>query len=324
MAKIIKVLSIDGGGIRGIIPAMVLAEIEKRTGKHIAELFHLIAGTSTGGIIGLALTKPGTNGKPAYKAEQLIELYEEKCEDIFPHRDKSKFHLFSRFRDIKYPSEGIESVFQEYFGSTTLRESLTDVLVTSYDFERQKPMFFKSSSARRSPERNFQMKDAARATSSVPVYFEPMKLETESIEEYYALVDGLLFAGNPTLCAYAEAKGDHPDTRDILVVSLGTGRAKHRQIYEEVREWGLLQWGRNILDMMLQGTSMAVDYQMRQLLPTHGDSSMYYRFQTKLDKVNEAMDDTDPTNIRILKLIAEEMIIENATQIDYLCRKLLK
>jgi len=78
-----KVLSIDGGGIRGIIPAMVLAEIERRTGKRIVEMFDLVAGTSTGGILALGLTKPGQDSKPEYSAKKLIDLYEIEGGKIF-------------------------------------------------------------------------------------------------------------------------------------------------------------------------------------------------------------------------------------------------
>ncbi len=324
MAKTIKILSIDGGGIRGIIPSMILAEIENRTGSRIHELFDLIAGTSTGGVLALALTKPGPDSQSQYSSSELIRLYEEKCEVIFPKSKWTKIQALSPFKEVKYPSDGMVSVFEEYFDTARLKDAITDVLVTSYDFERQRPVFFKSSKARKSPDYDFYMKDAARATSTAPVFFEPFKLETEGVAGYYALLDGLIFAGNPTLCAYAEARSTYPDSKDFLVVSLGTGKAKHRQIYEEVREWNVLQWGRNLLDMVLHGTSTAVDYQMRQLLPTIGDSTRYYRFQTKLDKANEQMDDTDPANIRILKLLAEEMINENNVQLDYLCKKLRK
>ncbi len=79
----IRVLSIDGGGIRGIIPSVVLAAIEQRTGQPIANTFDLIAGTSTGGIIALALAKPGQGSKPQYSADQLIQLYEQEGQRIF-------------------------------------------------------------------------------------------------------------------------------------------------------------------------------------------------------------------------------------------------
>ncbi len=78
-----RILSIDGGGIRGIIPAIILASIEERTGKPISELFDLIAGTSTGAILALGLTKPNASGKPEFTAQRIGELYEEEIPNIF-------------------------------------------------------------------------------------------------------------------------------------------------------------------------------------------------------------------------------------------------
>ncbi|MBK8983022.1 MAG: patatin-like phospholipase family protein [Ignavibacteria bacterium] len=78
-----KILTIDGGGIRGVLPARILHEIEKRTKKPIAELFDLIAGTSTGGILALCLTKPDSKGNPRYKALDILKLYEEEGKKIF-------------------------------------------------------------------------------------------------------------------------------------------------------------------------------------------------------------------------------------------------
>src|SRR3954464_5298965 len=82
-ASAMKVLSIDGGGIRGLIPALVLAEIERRTGRATAELFDLIAGTSTGGILACGLTCPGEGGRPRHSAEELAELYRTEGPRIF-------------------------------------------------------------------------------------------------------------------------------------------------------------------------------------------------------------------------------------------------
>src|SRR5918997_6844902 len=99
-----KVLSIDGGGIRGIIPAMVLAEIERRTGKLTSEVFDLVAGTSTGGILALGLTKPGQDGGPEYSAEELIELYEAEGEEIFSRPVWHRLHSLWSVAEEKYPS----------------------------------------------------------------------------------------------------------------------------------------------------------------------------------------------------------------------------
>src|SRR5215216_918932 len=115
MVEPVRVLSIDGGGIRGIIPAMILAEIERRTGKRIWELFSLIAGSSTGGIIALGLTKPLEDGQP-YTAADLVGLYETEGEHIFSravwHRARAVGNVFEE----KYPSTGVEEVLERYFG----------------------------------------------------------------------------------------------------------------------------------------------------------------------------------------------------------------
>jgi patatin-like phospholipase/acyl hydrolase len=82
-----RVLSIDGGGIRGIIPALILAELEQRAERPIAKIFDLVAGTSTGGILAVGLTMAGARRKPKYSARDLVALYEEEGDDIF-HRSK--------------------------------------------------------------------------------------------------------------------------------------------------------------------------------------------------------------------------------------------
>src|SRR5918998_5663430 len=117
-----KVLWIDGGGIRGIIPAMVLAEIERRTGKRTAEVFDLVAGTSTGGILALGLTKPGQNGRPEYSAKKLIDLYETEGGKIFSIPVWHRIHSAGGLAEEKYPSRGIEEVAKRYFGNVRLSQ----------------------------------------------------------------------------------------------------------------------------------------------------------------------------------------------------------
>src|SRR5579883_525464 len=144
------ILSIDGGGIRGIIPAMILAEIERRTGRRIAEMFDLIAGTSTGGILALGLTVPQepTGKRPRYEASQLVSFYEEDGKEIFRSfwRDVVSLHGLVEER---YPSEPIEGVLQKYLGEQTrLSQALTEVLITSYEIETCRPFFFTRRKAR--------------------------------------------------------------------------------------------------------------------------------------------------------------------------------
>ena len=319
-----KVLSIDGGGIRGIIPAMVLAEIERRTGKTTSELFDLVAGTSTGGILALGLTKPGPEGKPQFRAERLIELYETEGRKIFSLPVWHRIHSVGGLAEEKYPSEGIEDVSRQYFGDRRLAEALTEVLIAAYEIEGRIPWFFKRRHAR-DPEKkgyNFYMREVARATSAAPTYFEPLQLAVEP-DGNRAFIDGGIYANNPAMCAYVEARKIHPEEKDFLVVSLGTGELTRSLPYDEVKGWGLALWAQPILNVVFDGVADTVDYQLRELLPTDGDDRRYYRFQTQLDIGKDDMDDASRTNIAALKVKAREIIGNNEVALDALCAQLL-
>jgi uncharacterized protein len=325
MLKPLKVLSIDGGGIRGVIPAMVLATIESLTGKPVAELFDLIAGTSTGGILALALAKPDPRGRAQYSAADVVSLYEKHGRHIFHEPAFAKILSFGNLLDERYPSEGIEAVLDEYFGETPFSDALIDVLITSYETERRFPFFFKSRSARRKAAYDFPMKAVARATSAAPTYFEPLKLATGGVHEYYSLIDGGVYANNPALCGYVETKTFYPELEDVLIVSLGTGELTRPLRYEDARSWGLAGWAKRILDVVLDGVSSTVDYQLRQLLPPGPDGARrYWRFQVRLHEDNEALDDARPRNIRALKLLAEALIRDRSDDLKLLCERLVQ
>lgn len=324
LSGLVAVLAIDGGGIRGIIPAMILADIERRTRSPICELFDLIVGTSTGGILALGLTKP-MNGRPQYSAEDGVRLYEAEGERIFSRSVWHRIHAMGNVAEEKYPSDGIESVLFDYFGEARLKDALTEIVVTSYEIERRTPFFFKSRYAKDPAKKgyDFPMTQVARATSAAPTYFEPTKIETDDGSDYYALVDGGVFANNPAMCALAEAKSTHPDAADLLLVSLGTGELTRRMPYDDVKGWGLARWAQPILGLVFDGVSDTVDYQLKQLLPAKNGAHRYYRFQARLDEGSDDMDDVGRTNLRVLKLLAETIIRDNSERLDALCQELL-
>ncbi len=308
----VKVLSIDGGGIRGIIPAMILAKIEETLGKPICELFDLITGTSTGGIISLALTKPasGSDTRPAYKAGELIKLYSEEGKKIFHTPVLHKIRSIGGIIDEKYPSQGIEEVLKGYFGDSRLSQALTPVLIPAYETELRTPFLFKSLYAKNHGKYSydFYMWQVARAASAAPTYFEAFKLPADEISKYYSLIDGGVYANNPAMCAFVEAKTMFPDAAQFLVVSLGTGKFTRMLPYNDIKHWGLIKWAHPILSVVFDGISDTVDYQLRQLLP----KNMYYRFQVNLTQLGEDdLDDASEQNIYELKLLTQEFINRN-------------
>ncbi len=308
----IKILSIDGGGIRGVIPARILAAIEKETGKPISEIFDLIAGTSTGGILSLGLCRPGKNGKPKFSAADMEKLYAERGGEIFSRSFWKGVSSVVGLADERYPHEPIEKIFSEFFGNTLLKDALTHVLISSYDIENRAPFFFKSW---REETNTVKMKHIARATSAAPTYFEPARIPIKGKNR--ALIDGGVFANNPGMCAYAEARRIFPDDNDILFVSLGAGELTRPIKYEDAKGWGLISWTLPILSVVFDGVSDTVDYQLKRLLGNN-----FHRFQTRLDVASDDLDNASRANILALMTEADQIVAENAKPLMELCKTL--
>lgn len=297
-----KILSIDGGGIRGIIPAMFLEEVEKRTQIPISDSFDLIAGTSTGGILALGFAIANQDGTPKFTASMGVQLYAKHGKDVFP---PVKCSILSKLRnalcDKKYSSEGIKHILKEQFGDAKLDDIVpnVDVLIPSYDLDTRKPRFFKSS---RVEDRTYHMWQIAMATAAAPTFFEPYYSTTESPITNELLVDGGVFANSPALCAYSEVVGT--GETDILLVSVGTGYASEPYQQEDAKDWGQLEWILPLISVMFDGMGGATHFQLQQLLP----EERYFRFQIKLPNEVATMDDSSPQHIEELKKYAEEMI----------------
>lgn len=312
----VSILSIDGGGIRGIIPASFLVEIERRTGRPISELFDLVAGTSTGGLLACALMVPDAQGKPKHTAREIYAAYLEHGGAIFHRGALRKAATLGGLSGPKYSPRPLERWLSEYLGDARLHETLKDILVTAYDMASSTPWFFKTTFAKthRSEEDDPLLAQAAYATAAAPTYFPPLALGS------LCLVDGGVFASNPAMCAYAEARKLYPHERDFLLVSLGTGVYVQNRPCSKVESWGIVKWAVPITDVMLNSSSATVDYQLRQLL---GDES-YARFQTRLPADAAAMDDASGENLARLELIAKKAVEDHSAKLERVCRMLTR
>ena len=325
MPHTFRILSIDGGGIRGLIPALVLAELERRTGRAVSDCFDLIAGTSTGGILALGLAMPGEGGRPRYSAQDLAGLYLKEGARIFDESPWRRLTNPMGLRAAKYPSAGIEGVLAQYFGEASLKEALVEVLVTAYDIEKRDAFFYRRRRAREDARYDVPLRVAARGTSAAPTYFEPLLVPWSGSRD--VLVDGGVFANNPAMCAYAEARqtlaqaGGDPER--VLLVSLGTGIHATPYRYEEAKGWGVAGWARPILDVIFDGVADTVDYQLRQLLPPGRDGApRYLRFQTDLDAGLSEMDDASPEHLEGLRRAAEAILQRQSADLTALVGQL--
>jgi len=313
MSRDRTVLSIDGGGIRGIIPAMMLHHLETATGHQTADLFDLMVGTSTGGILalGLAQQDPQKPEKSRYSARDLAELYANRGSQIFGKNLWRQFRSALGIFDESYSASPLETALSDYFDASVLGDCRCPTIVTAYDLEARSTAFFKSFK----PEHaQILCKSAARATSAAPTFFEPAQVEVAG--KSTALIDGAVFLNSPVVSAYAEALKLFPGDA-ITVVSLGTGELAKPISGRQAAGWGKIGWMLPVLDCVFDGMSKAADYQMKLFL---GDR--YQRFQLTLEEASDELDNATPNNITALFEATSKLIDRENLRLDKLIKYL--
>ena len=258
-----KVLALSGGGIRGVLSARILLQIEQAAGKPIHELFNFYCGTSTGGILtALILT-----GK--YSMQDCIDLYVKNGTTIFSRNEWDVDGLLG----AKYGSHGIEGLLQKYFGDMLVSELLKPCIIPAYNTVTRSTRFFAQTD-----NDDTKVWEACRATSAAPTFFP-------AFGDY---IDGGVVCNAPGLCALSELG----TTEDVFLLSIGTGS---KELPYHTNGWGLIRWVQPIIDILMSSQEEVCDYHLKKLL---GDR--YMAFQPDLNGVSEAMDDVSPENIQAL------------------------
>ncbi len=337
----VKILSIDGGGIRGILPGIILTRLEEKLQTQskdkkvrLTDYFDLLAGTSTGGILILSYLIPDENKRPLLSAQDAVDLYLKKGGDIFDVSLWQKIKSGGGILDEKYSQKNLEASLEDTFKDKTLKDLLKPCIITSYDVWNGKPHFFKQHKANNTIY-NFKVKDVARATSAAPTYFEAAQIENE-IGTSFTLVDGGTFANNPSMVAYSEArtmsftnKAEYPSAKDMLIISLGTGSKSKSYPYKEVKDWGQIQWVKPVIEIMMSGNSEATHYHLSQIFDTlklQFDKDCYHRLEPVIKLADSQMDNASPENLKKLKEDALNYISQNEIdeELDLIAKKLIE
>lgn len=321
----IRVLAIDGGGVRGILPVRMLVALEELTASPIANLFDVLVGTSIGGIGVLGLVRPGEDGRPQWTARDLLNLYSTRAGDIFPQtslswpqslmqvaelirRPSSTAALLGsnpRIGNARYDPEGLLDILTGQLGDTMISAALTHTIVTSYDVRSQQPVIFDSSAVREGAQPDISMLAVARATSAAPTYFPPL-VDMDATGEERLLVDGGIFANNPALLGYQAAVESGGDPKKVLLVSLGTGMPGPNSSLHQSDYMGL-SWFRlaqSLLESAQAGSVSVIDGFLRTII---GDT--YWRFDVALpDDDGHEMDNTSDEHVAWLDREGRAMV----------------
>ncbi|KAF5806545.1 putative patatin-like phospholipase domain, Acyl transferase/acyl hydrolase/lysophospholipase [Helianthus annuus] len=318
--KLITVLSIDGGGIRGIIPATILALLESQLQEldgndaRLADYFDVIAGTSTGGLVTAMLTAPDENNRPLYAAKDIVPFYMEHGPKIFPQQWGVWGSIIKTVKSLfgpKYNGKYLRKIIREKLGNTRLNDTLTNVVIPTFDIQRLQPTIFSTYEAEVNPCYNAKLSDICISTSAAPTYFPSYYFKNNDADgnnQEYNLIDGGVAANNPMLVAISEVTKqvfrENPeffpvsplDYGRFLMVSIGTGAAKEAKQYNAkmASKWGLFGWllhnGSNpIIDVFTQSSGDMVDAHTTVFFHAVHSHENYLRIQNmaKLIEVGE-------------------------------------
>lgn len=331
-----RILSIDGGGIRGIIPGMFLVALEEKIQyatnnpqAHLTDYFDFFAGTSTGGLLLSILLCPDDDDpkKQKYTAKDALDIYLKYGSEIFSastwRRFLSRFGLLSEL----YDETILETVLMDFFGDMKLSQLLKPCIITAYNIELRKNHLFRQQKAiSHGDSRDFYVRDVCRATSAAPTYFSVAEVFSLA-KTRYPLVDGGVFAHNPSLSALLEMIKSYNTYRihDIWILSLGTGLSKISYNYEDFKKKWAISIGPALVDIMSSSSAESTDYYLKQLFRSVNKSENYIRIEpSNLSSVDPSMDSASPSNIQKLISLGDRLVSENEGIMNQMVAEIVK
>lgn len=255
------VLSIDGGGIRGLVTTIMLQRLLEQPGLNkLLDSIDLVAGTSTGGLLALGIARQ-------LDIAEIRDIYVDKGPEIFADSWLDDLVNVGKLLGADYSIKPLGRVLQNLLGDATLGQLKKRVLITAFDLDNEdpdpakrtwKPKIFHNFPGPNNDRDQLAYK-VGMYTSAAPTYFP-------TVDGY---VDGGVYASNPSMCALAQTQdqryGPPPSLDDIVLLSLGTGMSL-QYVKGPSHDWGYVQWVKPLINLMLDGTAGIADYQCRQIL----------------------------------------------------------
>ncbi|KAG9450951.1 hypothetical protein H6P81_010916 [Aristolochia fimbriata] len=341
----ITILSIDGGGIRGIIPATILSflemELQKLDGPEarIAYYFDVITGTSTGGLVTAMLTAPDEDERPLFQAQDIKDFYLHECPKIFPQLRcpfASIANLWKAISGPKYDGKYLHGIVKKILGDKKLNQTVTRVVIPTFDIKQLQPVIFSSYEPDPSMN-NALLSDICISTSAAPTYLPAHSFLSEYApgkHREFNLIDGGVAANNPTLVAMGEVTKqifeENPDFFPIkpldykrfLVISLGTGSKSPDQKYcaKDACRWGVLGWltskgSTPLIDVFTQASADMVDIHISAVFRALRSESNYLRIQDDtLIGTQSSVDVATKENLGSLVKIGEDLLKKPVTR----------
>ncbi|KAK9109154.1 hypothetical protein Sjap_017214 [Stephania japonica] len=346
--NLIAVLSIDGGGIRGVIPATILTFLESQLQEldgedaRLADYFDVIAGTSTGGLVTTMLTTPNEDNRPLFTANDIKDFYLNSCPKIFPQQRGPFASIRKTIKALsgpKYSGRQLRGIVKESLGQARLRHTLTNVVIPTFDIKKLQPTIFSSYEVKKNPSLDALLSDICISTSAAPTFLPAHHFKNEYSEgkvREFNLIDGCIAANNPALVAIGEVTKEvlkgNPDFFPIkatdysrfLVISIGTGAPKHQTKYDSkaASKWGLLGWlhkhgSAPLVDAFTHGIADMTDLHLSVVFGALHSENNYLRIQD--DTLSGNVSSTDiatKRNLNDLVKVGEDLLKKPVSRVN--------
>jgi predicted acylesterase/phospholipase RssA len=369
--KTIICLYTHGGGIRGLIPALLMQHIEEKTGLSMVDMVDVFSGPSTGAILNTAMNipHPHQKGRPKYKARHLVRFYEREGQRIFPQDAFRSFRGFvhdfnNRLTKIKkldgimskghYDPANLGRALRALYGKTTLADSLNDIIIPVYNIATPAPIkdrgetpeltlgahavWLKKMSFRKSQQgevcADVPLFDAVMGSTAAPTYFPchefTAKMDRDLENKKITAIDGSVF-DNPAVSYMSVLDRYLPQKTKVIMVVLGTGMTQISFTKNQWNKFGALgvvdpAHGSPLINIFFHATESALSSTFEE--KTHDNLYIFNKSLVPTTKKHslpsQDIDDARPENIKRLKDFTNEIIKEQADQLDELCTLLVK
>ncbi len=322
----IRILSLDGGGVRGVVEARILMRIEEQTGRPVTELFDLIGGTSVGGLLATMLTIPKnpedpSDKTPLYSAAEIFSLLYQNKIDIF----KPSWFSLGGLLGPKYQSKHYVNELKRYMGDLSMSQSVCPTVVFAYNTEMQRIDALSSWDTK-----SYTKVDAVASTTAAQTLFHPHTMTVVdnakgSLPVTYTYTDGGTGVNNPAALLLGKALNLFPEGKNFEVLSIGTGSFNTPIYYDQVKSAGLLAWLPHFSNVVFNSQQSSFTLLLEDMLNAKGvngksqnvrGGGQYLRWNPPLNLDQSSMDDMSSQNIRGIVQATDMYLVAHKTEFD--------